>query len=65
LLLVVVAYFGQRQNDCQKYDSGGLLMHYRLVAYFAHGRKLISFRLPALHDSPPMSFTLLNYRDQL
>jgi hypothetical protein len=36
-----------------------------LVAHVAHGRKLISFRLPALNDSPPLSFTLLNYIDQL
>jgi hypothetical protein len=34
---------------------------YRLVAYIAHGCKLISFRLPALNDSPPLSVTLLNY----
>jgi hypothetical protein len=38
---------------------------YRLVAYIAHGRKLISFQLDTLNDSPPLSFTLLNYIDQL
>jgi hypothetical protein len=38
---------------------------YRLVAYIAHGRELISLRLPALNDSPPLSFTLLDYAVQL
>jgi hypothetical protein len=46
-----------RQGDAPKWN-------YRL-AYIAHGRKLISFRLLALNDSPRLSFTLLNYIDQL
>jgi hypothetical protein len=35
------------------------------ILYIAHGCKLDGFRLPALNDSPRLSFTLLDYIDQL
>jgi hypothetical protein len=31
-----------------------IILHYRLVACIAHGRKLVSLQLPALNDSPPL-----------
>jgi Aldolase/RraA len=52
-----------RDDICASLGSTNL--KYRLVAYIAHGRDLISFRLLALNDSPRLSFSLLNYIDQL